>query len=544
MNFSPNHLQGLHKRRHPPYNISKRSSPPFTYVEGSSILSHLEAYMSSSQLLAERPANLAAPRVEERKAHPSISLAVILTVQLMLVLDVTVVNIALPQIQGALQFSQSNLSWVLNAYLLTFGGLLLLGGRMGDLFGRKRLFIGGVALFTLSSLTGGLATSAAWLVAARAVQGIGAALAAPSALALLMTSFPEGPQRNRALSYFTAVSSAGGSIGLILGGMLTAWVSWRWALFINVPIGIAVVVLAARFIAGTARQRGRLDLAGALTSTLGMGALVYAFIRAGSNGWSDAGTGWAIVLAVAILGTFVLIETRHEQPVVPLHLLASRSRVSAFCSVVFTVAAMYGSFFFLTQLLQRVLGLSPVVTGIAFLPMTLSIFTISRIVPRLIPRLGPRRILIGGASLVVLATLGLTQISVSSHYAPAIVVPMVLLGVGVGSSFLPLSIIVLSGVPGREAGAASGMLQTMQQVGGALGLSILVTAFGTATRAVPARLLVGTAPAMRAEIVFTHGLTSVFILAAVFALLSLANGLLVLRSPSRREPATRVVLSE
>ena len=499
--------------------------------------------MSSSQLLAERPA-MSAPHGEEPKAHANISLAVILTVQLMLVLDVTVVNIALPEMQEVLHFSQSNLSWVLNAYLLTFGGLLLLGGRMGDLFGRNRLFIGGVALFTLASLAGGLATSAGWLVAARAVQGIGAALAAPSALALLMTSFPEGPQRNRALSYFTAVSSAGGSIGLILGGMLTAWVSWRWVLFINVPIGIAVVLLAPRFIPGTARQRGRLDLAGALTSTLGMGALVYAFIRAGSNGWNDSGTIWSIVLAVAILASFVLIEMRHEQPVMPLHLLASRSRVSAFFSVLFTVVAMYGGFFYLTQFLQRVMGLSPVVTGIAFLPMTLSIFTVSRIVPRLIPRLGPQRILIGGASLIVLSTLWLTQIGVSSQYVPGIVVPMILLGAGVGSSFLPLSITVLSGVPGREAGAASGLLQTMQQMGGALGLSILVTAFGTATRAVPAHLLVGAAPAMRAEIVFTHGLTSVFALAAVFAVLALVNGFVMLWSPARPGPAVQVVLSE
>jgi EmrB/QacA subfamily drug resistance transporter len=512
-------------------------------MEGSSILSHLEAIVSSSQLLVERPTP-AAPRVEQRKAHPNIALAVILTVQLMLVLDVTVVNIALPRIQEVLHFSQGNLSWVLNAYLLTFGGLLLLGGRMGDLFGRKRLFIGGVALFALASLAGGLATSAGWLVATRAAQGIGAALAAPSALALLMISFPEGPRRNRALSYFTAVSSAGGSIGLILGGMLTAWVSWRWVLFINVPIAIAVVALAVRFIAGTTRQRGRLDLAGALTSTLGMGALVYAFIRAGTNGWNDAGTRWSIALAAAVLAVFVLIETRRDQPVMPLHLLASRGRVSAFVSVICTVAAMYGGFFFLTQFLQRVLGFSPVETGIAFLPMTLSIFAISRIVPRLIPSLGPRRILIGGAALVALATLWFTQISISSHYAPTIVVPMILLGLGVGSSFLPLSIIVLSGVPAREAGAASGLLQTMQQVGGALGLSILVTAFGTATRAVPVRLLVGAAPALRADIVFTHGLTSVYTLAAIFALLSLANGLLVLRSPARPQSAAPVVASE
>ena len=519
-------------------------------MEGSSILWRLEAHMSSSQLLAERPNTVdrpvlrVAPRIGGWRARPNLSLAVILTVQLMLVLDVTVVNIALPQMQAVLHFSQSNLSWVLNAYLLTFGGLLLLGGRMGDLFGRKRLFVGGVALFTLASLTGGLAQSAGWLVAARAVQGIGAALAAPSALALLMINFPEGPQRNRALSYFTAVSSAGGSIGLILGGMLTAWVSWRWVLFINVPIGVAVAVVASRVIERTSRQRGRLDLAGALTSTLGMGALVYAFIRAGSSGWNDAGTRWSIVLAAAILAVFVRIEMRHKQPVMPLRLLSSRSRVSAFMSVVFTVAAMYGGFFFLTQFLQRVMGLSPVVTGVAFLPMTITIFTVSRIVPRLIPTLGPRRILIGGAALVALATLGFTQISISTHYAPAIVVPMILLGAGVGSSFLPLSIIVLSGVPAREAGAASGLLQTMQQVGGALGLSILVTAFGTASRATPARLLSRVAPAKRPEIVFTHGLTSVFVLAAIFALLALVNGILVLRAPSRPEPVMRAVVSE
>lgn len=499
--------------------------------------------MSSSLLVAERPARMG-PRVAERKSHPTIALAVILTVQLMLVLDVTVVNIALPQMQAALHFTQGNLSWVLNAYLLTFGGLLLLGGRLGDLVGRKRLFIGGVALFTLASVAGGLAPSAAWLVTARAAQGIGAALAAPSALALLMVSFPEGPARNRALSYFTAVSSAGGSIGLILGGMLTAWVSWRWSLFVNVPIGAAVVLLASRFIGESTRQRGRLDLAGALASTLGMGALVYAFISAGSQGWNDATTRWALALAAVILVTFVVIEMRHAQPIMPLHLLASRSRVSAFLSVIFTVAAMYGGFFFLTQFLQRVLGYDPVLTGVAFLPMTLSIFAISRAVPRFIPRFGPRRVLIAGAALVVVSTVWLAQISVSTSYAPAIVVPMILLGLGVGSSFLPLSIIVLSGVSANEAGAASGMLQTMQQVGGALGLSVLVTAFGTATRAVPVHTLVSVAPALRPEIVFTQGLKSVFVLAAIFAFASLANGLFILRSPALTELAPHIVLSE
>jgi predicted MFS family arabinose efflux permease len=326
--------------------------------------------------------------------------------------------------------------------------------------------------------------------------------------------------------------------------MLTEWVSWRWALFINVPIGIAVIALALRFIDESARQEGRLDLAGALSVTLGMGALVYAFIRAGANGWSDAGAWWAIVMAVAVLAVFVVIERRHAQPVIPLRLLANRSRVSAFFSVLFTVVAMFGGFFFLTQFLQRVMGYNPMVTGIAFLPMTLSIFTVSRIVPRLVPRFGPRRIMLAGAGLIALAALWLTQISTTAHYAPGIVLPMILLGAGVGSSFLPLSIVALSGVPAREAGAASGMLQTMQQVGGALGLSILVTAFGMATRAVPARTLTSVAAALRPEVVFTHGVTSVFALAAVCALLSLVNGLLVLRVSTNSESGTHVVLSE
>lgn len=492
-------------------------------------------YMSSSQLLVERTAPT--PAEAPRSRRPALALAVILTCQLMLVLDGTVVNIALPRIQDVLHFSASNLAWVLNAYMLAFGGLLLLGGRAGDIFGRRRLFIAGIALFTIASLLGGFATTSAWLVTARAAQGVGAALAAPSALALIATSFPEGPQRNRALSYFSAVSSAGGSLGLILGGMLTSWASWRWALFINVPIGVAVVVLAPLFIDESKRQLGRLDFAGALTSTAGMVALVYGFIRAATSGWGDRITLGAITLGVVVLALFVFIEARAERPIMPLRLFADRNRASAYLSVLLTVATMFGVFFFLSQFLQLALGFSPVMTGLAFLPLTFLIFTASRIVPRLIPRFGPRRILLFGATLIMGAALWLTQISPTSSYVSGILGPMMLLGLGVGCAFLPLSIIVLTGVRREDAGAASGMLQTMQQVGGSLGLGILVTVFGAATRAVDKRLLVAATPQTQAHIVLAHGIGSAFIVSLIFAAAALAIAVFVLRAAPASQPS-------
>jgi EmrB/QacA subfamily drug resistance transporter len=493
--------------------------------------------VSSSPSLAERPA--LTRELPQRGSRSQIALAVILTCQLMLVLDGTVVNIALPKIQETLHFSASNLSWVLNAYMLAFGGLLLLGGRAGDMFGRRRLFIAGIAVFTVASLLGGFATSGTWLIAARAAQGIGAALAAPSALALIATSFPEGPQRNRALSYFTAVSSAGGSLGLILGGLLTSGISWRWVLFINVPIGIAVVVLAPMFVDEPKRQHGHLDIAGALTSTAGMVSLVYGFIRASTSGWSDRSTVGALTLGVVILALFVAIEARAGQPIMPLRLFLDRNRASAYLSVLLTVATMFGVFFFLSQFLQLVLGFSPVGAGLAFLPLTLLIFAASQVVPRLIPRFGPRRIRLFGAALITGATLWLTQLSATSSYALGILGPLLLFGLGVGCTFLPLSIIVLSGVRREDAGAASGLLQTMQQVGGSLGLGILVTAFGTATRSVSRRLLVGATPQAQAHIVLAHGIGSAFVVSLIFAAASLAIGLFALRAAPApaRQPA-------
>ncbi|MCW2493905.1 MAG: transporter, partial [Frankiales bacterium] len=303
-----------------------------------------------------------------RRIKPaSLVLAVILTSQLMVVLDATIVNVALPDMQTALHFSDAELSWVLNAYTLTFGGLLLLGARAGDLLGRRGTFLAGITVFTVASLIGGFATTGWFLLAARALQGVGGALAAPSSLALLATMFPEGRERLRAIALFTAVSIGGGAIGLISGGMLTEWASWRWVLFVNVPIGLAVLAVGASVLPETARQHGRFDLAGAFTSTIGMGALVYGFVRAASNGWSDPFTIGSFVLGVLLLVAFVHTELRAEEPITPLRLLTDASRSGANVARGLLFAGMFGMFFFLTQFLQDVLGYSPLQTGFAFL---------------------------------------------------------------------------------------------------------------------------------------------------------------------------------
>ncbi|HEY2072410.1 MAG TPA: MFS transporter, partial [Gaiellaceae bacterium] len=290
-------------------------------------------------------------------------LAVILGSYLMIVLDVSIVINALPRIHHALGFSATGLSWVQNAYTLSFGGLLLLGARAGDILGRRRMFIAGITLFSLASLAGGLAQSADWLIAARTVQGMGAAVAAPSTLTLLMTSFPEGRERNRAVAYYAAVASGGGSVGLVLGGILTSWLSWRWGLFVNVPIGALLVFAAPRVLPETERRTGHFDLAGALTSTGGMTSIVYGIVRAATAGWGDAITVAALAGGALLLGLFVVVERRAAQPITPLRLFSSRERVGAYVARIFFVGAIFGVFFFLTQFLQGVFGFSPIEAG-------------------------------------------------------------------------------------------------------------------------------------------------------------------------------------
>ena len=348
-------------------------------------------------------------------------LAIILTCQLMLILDATVMNVALPRIQADLGFSATGLSWVMTAYSLVFGGLLLLGGRAGDLFGRRRMFVAGTAVFTLASLAGGLADSAALLIAARVLQGVGAAMAGPSTLALVTTTFTETKARIRALSLFSAMASGGFAIGLIVGGLLTEWISWRAALFINVPFGLAIVLLAPRFVPEPQRRPAHLDLPGAVTGTLGVGALVFAFTHAASDGWGNPVTLGSLAGGLALLAAFVAIEARTAMPLVPLRLFADRNRSAAYVNFFLGPMAMMSMFFFLTQFMQDIRHFAALATGFAFLPMAALIFTMSRLVPRLLPRYGPKPLAVTGSLLMVSGVGWLALLTTGQHVLPGAV---------------------------------------------------------------------------------------------------------------------------
>jgi EmrB/QacA subfamily drug resistance transporter len=443
---------------------------------------------------------------QQARSRPGLALAIILTCQLMLMVDATVMNVALPRIETGLHFSASSLAWVLDAYTLTFGGLLLLGGRLGDLYGRRRLFTGGILLFTLASLAGGLATSAAWLLTARVLQGVGAAAAGPSAIALLNSTFTETKARVRALALFAGMSSAGFAIGLILGGVLTEAANWRWVLFINVPFGLVASALAPRFLKQPPRHETRLDIGGALTATAGVGSLVYGLIHAASSGWSNAITIAPIAAGVVLLAVFVWLQTRTQHPLLPLHLFKDRNRSAAYANYLLGPAAGFSSFFFLTQYLQDVLHYSPVRTGFAFLPMSALIFTMSRLIPRLLPRFGPKPLTIVGTLLLLAGLIGFTQIGAHTPYFPNLLWPMIVMGLGMGMAFSPLMVVIMRSVRPEDAGAAGGTMQTVQQTGVSLGLAVLVTIASTAAQHHPATAMISsTTTAMTASAVIAAG---------------------------------------
>lgn len=415
--------------------------------------------------------------------HHRLALVVIATAQLMVMLDMTIVNIALPSMQRELHFSATNLTWVIDAYVLAFGGLLLLGGRTGDLYGRRRMFTVGIGVFAAASLAGGLATGQAWLIAARAVQGVGAAIASPTALALVATNFEEGPARNRAMAVYAGMSAAGGALGLLLGGILVDVASWRWVLFVNVPIGAVVLALIPITLAATPpprRSAGRLDVAGALSVSVGTALLVYGLVRAPASGWSNAGTLASFAVAVAVLAAFVMLERVQRQPLVPLRFLAHRSRAIGQGMMLLLGAAMLSLIYFLTQFLQDVLHYSPLVAGVAYLPIPVSVATTSAIVSRLAGRFPLRSFLTVGPLLVAGGLAWLSTITLTSGYG-AIVGPLLLVGVGMGCAFMPLTLNAVASVRREESGLASALLNTSQQVGGSLGLAALVTVAATAT---------------------------------------------------------------
>jgi EmrB/QacA subfamily drug resistance transporter len=462
-------------------------------------------------------------RTARRPDRRGIALALVLGAQLMIILDMTVVNIALPSIARGLHFSEPSLSWVLNAYTLTFGGLLLLGGRAGDILGRRRVFIAGIALFTAASLAGGLATSAAWLLAARAVQGVGGAIASPAVLALIAASFAEGRERTRALSIYTAVAMGGGSLGLVLGGVITEWVSWRWVLFINVPIGIAVALASPVLLPESQRQPGRFDLAGALTSTVGMVSLVYGFIQAASHGWSNRLAIGAFAAAAVLLTAFGVNESRARQPITPLRLFADRGRAGSYVTRLLLVAGMFGMFYFLTQFVQDELGFSPLRAGLSFLPMTAALFAVSRLSPRLLGRIGAKPLMVAGLIPAAAGMAWLSRISPGSDYLSGVLGPMLLLGGGMGLAFVPLTMASLAGVQPQDSGAASSMVNVTQQVGGSLGLAILVTAYATSIRNA------GITSLAQQHQTVVHAMASAFTLAAVFDVLALLIVMFVIR---------------
>jgi EmrB/QacA subfamily drug resistance transporter len=470
------------------------------------------------------------------RRHPSVVLAVILTAQLMVVLDATIVNVALPHIQRSLHFSNSSLSWVLNAYVLTFGGLLLLGARSGDLLGRRRTFMAGIALFSLSSLAGGFATSGAMLLAARALQGVGGALAAPAALALLTTFFPEGAARVKAIGLFTTVSAAGGAMGLVAGGLLTEWASWRWVMFVNVPIGLAVLFVGRAVLVETARRHGRFDLTGAIASTAGMTAVVFGLVEAGSNGWAAPITVASLVAGVTLLWLFVRIEKTAPEPILPLRILADRTRASANVARGLGYAGMYGMIFFLTQFLQDIQGHSSLITGIGFLPTPASVFLASQLTSRVLVNRFPAKVLmIMGTTSSALGLLLATQLHAGTPYLQ-VLASLILIGTGMGISFVSLTTAGLAGVASSDAGAASGLINVMQQLGAALGLAVLVTVFDTVTpSARSAGLSTAAHAGAAARTALVHGIDVTMAAGAGFALVALAIVVFLVRTPTRAQ---------
>jgi EmrB/QacA subfamily drug resistance transporter len=470
--------------------------------------------------------------------HPNLALTIIAAAQLMVVLDATIVNIALPSIHHALNFSTTGLSWVLNAYTLVFGGLLLLGGRTGDLFGKRRMFIVGVLLFSGASLAAGFAQDKGFLLAMRALQGVGGAIASPTALSLVTSTFPQGPERNRAFGVYAAVSGAGAAIGLIMGGILTDLLSWRWVFFVNAPIGIALALAAPYVIAETERRKtADLDLPGAITSTLGMFALVFGLIHAASYTWGSVTAILSFVAAVILLTAFVFIEARTPNPLLPLRLFANRARVGSYIVMLVLGAGVFAMFYFLTQFVQQVLGYSPLKAGFAFLPISVVIVIMSQVASRIITRLGPQILIVSGTIITGFGLLYLSRISETSSYLGGILPAIILIGTGMGFIFVPVTLTAVGGAAPQDAGIASAMLNVTQQIGGTLGLSALVTVFSAAVTNYAHDHHVSVHGSALAAGKFTAGADSAFRVSAIFVAIGLVAALTLIRIPAGQAPS-------
>jgi EmrB/QacA subfamily drug resistance transporter len=453
-----------------------------------------------------------------------IALALLCVAQFVVVLDASIVNVALPTIGEALDFSESNLPWVVNAYVLTFGGFLLLGGRLADLLGRRRVFMAGLVLFAIASLAGGLASNSGQLIAARAVQGLGAAILSPAALSIVATTFRDGAERNKALGIWGAVAGSGGAAGVLLGGVLTETLGWEWVLWVNVPIGIVAALIAPSLIAETRAEDEvrHFDVAGATTITLSLSALVFGLLDAESAGWGSAQTIGTLVASALLLVAFVVIERRSRAPLVPFSIFRIRTITGANVVGILVGASLFSMFFFISLYMQQVLGYSPIKAGLSYLPLAVSIILSAGIASQLVTKVGFKPILAAGMALIAAGLAWFSQISVDGTFLADILGPSLLAAVGLGFAFVPVTIAAVSGIEDREQGLASGLINTSQQVGGALGLAIL---------AAVANGIIGSShdPAKLVE-----GFQSAFMVGAVFAALGLIATLTLIRSSDSR----------
>ena len=436
----------------------------------------------------------------------------------MVILDATVVNVALPSIQRDLGLSEANLQWIVNAYTLVFGGFLLLGGRAGDLLGRKRLFLAGVVVFTAASLLNGLATSSGWLIGTRALQGLGAAFISPAALAIISTTFAEGKERGKALGVWAAIASGGSAVGLVLGGALTQAFSWPWIFFINVPIGVAAFVLSLRLIPESIDEQAErsFDVAGAVTATGGLMTLVYAIVKAQSDGWTSALTLGTFAGAAILLAAFIAIERRASAPLVRLNIFRVRSLTAANVVMLLVASGLFAMFFFNSLYLQRVLHYGPLKAGLAFLPFTAGIIVSAGLASQFAPRIGVRPVAVVGMIVTALGMALLARIPVHGVYVSDVMPSIILTSLGLGAVFVPLTLIATTGLEDTDQGLASGLFNTSQQVGGALGLAILSTLAASRSP--------GTSPAA-----LVHGFHWAFAGGALFVLGGLGAMVLLLR---------------
>lgn len=438
-----------------------------------------------------------------RNRHLGLALILITTAQLMVVLDASIVNIAMPHIKDDLGFSDANLTWIITAYTIAFGGLLLLGGRMGDVIGRRKVFMFGVTVFAVASLFAGLAQSEWELLTARALQGLGAAAASPTALALITTNFPAGKPRNRAFAVYAAMSGAGAAIGLILGGSLTE-ASWRWTMLINVPIGIAVALAAPKLLNESEPQPGRWDLPGAITATAGLVAIVYGFNHKGQvanhdtgalYSWTDFWTLGPIIAGVGLLVAFVVLEKVTPHALLPLRIVTDRTRAVSFLAMLIVPAAMFAMFLYVSLFIQDVLGYGPLKAGFAFLPFSAGIMVSAQIASSLASRVDPRWIAGAGGVLASFGLWGYTNLDLDSTYVTDLLPWIIIQSLGMGLLFVPLTLTAVAGVDQRDSGVGSAVLNTMQQVGGSLGIAVLGTIFANGIADRMSELLSGAAQA-------------------------------------------------